>query len=857
MKRQQKSERRHGRSDHAGSSLTCTSVATLLMVCGALLWLTACGDDVKNSAPSIINVDSEYRVAVGTTLEINVSATDPDGDPVVISMPRKPPGSNFIFETFGRFVWTPEANDASDQPFELVFEARDARGATSTLRSQVLVTATGGQLRFITSNSRVLDLTRNDTLVAQVAVQRDDVTVVSLGLENAPEGMTLTSLGGKSAELRWTPTSDQIARKLIWGATINASVGDDPPAAQNMTITLVTRSCGEGATQVTHTPVADQRGSDDYVINADINSPNGGELQATLFWRLGGDPNDSGGFDGVTMTQSAGATWSATIPNPNTLPGKPRDIYYFIVAFSEADRASGCIARAPEQGLHSFASFAAGDNDCRQDAFEPNDDASSAAVLAEDTEGLTVSEGLLEAFGLALCEGDKDLFAIDLEANQGAAVLITYNSALGDMHLRGLGPDGQEVLIESSESVENESSILLPAATSGRYFFEVTGSPQGYRLAMSLRDNINPNCIDTELEPNEAPDNAPILPPGTYEGLQTCPGDKDFFVVRVPAGNNLNASIAFSHDDGDLDLLLRDQRGHVIASSTSVTDDESLNFFNSDGLSTYALEIRPINDAIASYTLTIDVDEGGDMCQADRFEPNDTFEQAAADKLTNDIDADVTMCGDDDIYAMDLEVGQSVSVFITFDNDVADLDIELFDPDINSAAFSAGLEDTEDLEHVATVAGTHYLKVTAYDQLRPLNYIIEIITQGGDPGPRDCTNDANEENGARALAIPLEDAQTRDVGLCASDEDWFVIFPGGPARDILATVEPVAIDVGDPGAELLFEMHDVNGQVITEGEFGLGTFDLLAELNSAEPVFLRVANNGNNPYLYNLDVLIE
>jgi len=400
-----------------------------------------------------------------------------------------------------------------------------------------------------------------------------------------------------------------------------------------MTLTLVAKSCGEGATEVQHTPLEDQRTASDYVIEAQITSPDGSPVRATLFSRLGGDPNDSGGFDGQPMENAGGTTYRAVIRNPAAVEGQPKDVYYFVVATSDADRSLGCLARAPETGLNSFAAFAAGDNSCRRDVFEPNDDTSNAAVLAEDTQGISLAGGQLEAYGLAICAGDRDVYAIDLEQNQGVSVLITFNSDVGNLHLRGFDTDGSTVILESTDMFLNESSILLPAATAGRYFVEVSGDEVGYRMQLSVRENVDPNCIDNQFEPNEFASTAPILPAGTYEGLQTCPGDKDFFGVEVPEGFTLTAQLRFSHADGDLDLFLRDRNERPVATSGSSTDNEEVVFTNPGSLgSGFTLEVRPVNGAVAPYSLVLTLEEEDiNNCSPDFFENNDTPE--AADQI--------------------------------------------------------------------------------------------------------------------------------------------------------------------------------------------------------------------------------
>ena len=149
---------------------------------------------------------------------------DPEGGDVSLSMVSGPPSASFVVSGLGRFVWSPAPNDAAadGKSHEVVFRAEDAEGATADFRVIILVFASEGETRFLTSNSRVLVLERSTVLKAPVAVQADAQTEVELALDGAPEGMALARTGAKSGELAWTPTDAQIAKKLIWNATIKA-----------------------------------------------------------------------------------------------------------------------------------------------------------------------------------------------------------------------------------------------------------------------------------------------------------------------------------------------------------------------------------------------------------------------------------------------------------------------------------------------------------------------------------------------------------------------------------------------------------------------------------------------------------
>jgi len=51
--------------------------------------------------------------------------------------------------------------------------------------------------------------------------------------------------------------------------------------------------------------------------------------------------------------------------------------------------------------------------------------------------------------------------------------------------------------------------------------------------------------------------------------------DEDWFKITLNTGDTLNVLLDFVHASGDLDLALRNPAGSLVASSTSVTDDET------------------------------------------------------------------------------------------------------------------------------------------------------------------------------------------------------------------------------------------------------------------------------------------
>lgn len=826
----------------------------------ALLWGGAgCEEEKSNQAPEFVDLDAQKNGISGEQVTENFQVVDPDGDSVTVTMETAPQGASFVFNTFGRFTWVPLPNDAENggMSHEVVFVATDGNGGRTEARMVVVVDPSTGNTRFTTSNNRVLDLSRTDTLVAPVTVQADSVINVPFMLRNAPEGMEIKQTGPKSGEIRWSPSRAQIRRGLVWGAVVEAGE-EESFAQQDLTVTLIPKSGSEcpGETRIEHTPLQDQRAGGNYLVAATISAPKPLEV-ATLFWRMGGDPNDSGGFEGVKMKQEEGDLWTAAIPNPR-VSGDPEDIYYFVVAYTGAEEAENCVGRSPAKGLHSFAAFEVGDESCRKDRFEPNDTTGEATFLSEEAEGVTLADGQIEAYGLALCEDDTDVYALNLEERQGASVLITYSSEQGVMYLKGIGPDGETVITESSNSIRDESSMLLPAAEAGQYFVEVSGKPQGFRMYVSIRDDVDPDCVDNQLEPNEFPNSAPVLPEGTYEGLHTCPGDKDFFGVQVPRGFALHAELLFSHSAGDLDLVLIDREGQRVAQSGSSTDNEEILFNNSSPGSSFILEVRNLNGAALPYDLILSLEESeAEPCDPDFFEPNDTADQAQGFPFEDGLESgSVVMCGDDDFYAFHLVVGQSFSAEISSDDNDANLDLEIQDSGRRVVAESLQTGSSESASWVAEEEGIHFVRVFRSGPSGVPRYNLSIVAAGGSE-PQECaTLDEGEpnDNSGSAVSYPGDSV---DAGLCRGDEDWYAIAP--EALDtVLVQMEGVGISGGDFFDEVEMDLIGPDGTTVLESAQVFGDFlDMQHTVATGDLHFVRVRHVGDASagFLYTLDYI--
>ncbi len=819
----------------------------------ALAWVAAalmggCGDgaSVDNRAPIFVDLAAEAQGRAGEVLAFTVTVEDPDGDPVSVRMEKAPADARFVFSTFGRFVWTPGANDADGggAEHEVHFAALDSQGARQSHRMILRVFPSEGVARFTTTNSRVLDLSRNERLVAQVAVQDDDALRVEMTLEDAPEGMALVQEGDKEARLEWSPSAEQADKKLIWGVRVVATSGAEV-VAQDLTITLLPKSCGEDAAVIQHTPLETQRGVEDFVVTASVAHPTGEPVTPRLFYRIGGDPDDSGGFEGVAMLEDDGL-WSGVIPNPVVNVGEVMDVFYFLTATQDRPGAgAGCAARSPGQGRHSFAVFSPGDTTCRRDSAEPNDDPGQAPVVTD----LSSPDGLFELYGMSLCEGDVDLFAVDLEAGQGVDVVVfDPDGQGGERRLRLLSFDGQTVLAEDA------GDLLVTATTeqARRVFAEFSGDPANYQIFFLIFRAPDLGCAADPFEPDDSPEQAAPLGDGLHVGLTLCDQDRDYYAIEVQEGERIEIDARFVHADGDLDMSLKGANGRPLAASLTSTDDERIVWQNDTGLAEIVkLDVRLFRPGTQVYDLELTRESVGSRdCAPDDYEPNERVSDVLAVSHEGFEAEEVTLCGDADLYPFDLVAGQRLTASIAFDP-MSDIDLALITFDEDTLEDSTGLGATESVDHTAESDGVVFVKVYSVREVRA-SYTLDVALGPASPF---CPDDDLEPDGDFEIATPLQVGdEAQAAGLCPLDEDWFVVV-AEPFDLIDVRLQP------GPGAprldfdEVGLEIYDADGTSLlsTGVDSGDTATDFFEAGEEGQRFFIRVVNrSAQSRYDYQL-----
>jgi hypothetical protein len=797
------------------------STLVLLAVC-----LAGCSDPAEdNRPPELSPVPSEVRVLVGETVDLTVTATDPDGDDITITLETAPEGAEFISPGgLGRFHWSPIVSDAAGggQAHEVVFVASDGKGGKDSTRVTIEVSASDGAPRFVTGGQTVLDLGQTDTLEVEIAVKDDDSARVSIELAEAPKGMQLRPTGDKSSLLIWTPTDEQIQTKPVWGAILVADDGTSGPVTQELSVILISKSgcdetagCGCQVPRILHDEIPDQRGVEDYHVLATIKDDESEIQRATLFW-TDGDPGDRAAFNAVPMTTESGSDWVAPIPNPLLERGDSTQIFYFVCAQDNDDaEGTACdnLMCEPAETSWSFTAYAPGDEGCADDRDEPNNSAAEATFLPEDS--------VIE--GLTICPGDEDWFTLELGEDEAVDVLMAHTQINGDLDLEVYASD-RETRIDQSATTLNDEIVSVETGVAGKYYFRVFGQPNSYDLLYFIRDIGDAECTD-EFEPNDTIGAATPLEPGVYDDLRICEGDVDSFSFELVPGDVLTFSVAFAHDDGDLDVNLVDEEGTVLARSITATDNEEIVFREVESVGTYTFQVLGFLDASAEYDLTVSIDFEVGECRDDDNEPDGSI--ADATHLDPFVEVAAVLCSDDiDVWSFDLSRGQRGRVHILFDGDSTDLDLGLFNADEVELDSSDGVTNTESAAWTARTDMTAYPVVVGYeDDSGPYTISVEI-----------CENDDSDPNDDLDDADAFEGESLDGRILCLGETDWYLVEVFGGQENTFA------IETADAD-EVQVELTDDRGVEVARGQRTDGAVEVTLDADAGDLLLLRVQSN--------------
>lgn len=347
---------------------------------------------------------------------------------------------------------------------------------------------------------------------------------------------------------------------------------------------------------------------------------------------------------------------------------------------------------------------------CEEDGQEDNDVREDAVEV--DAAGVVTG---------TVCGDDDDWFAV--ASAPGCTVLAELEQTpaegtVGDIDLLLFDPDGQ--LVGTSNSPGGPEALNVPAGKTGLYAARLrAGSRDDVAYTLTLSSTCAADLVcpaDDRLEDNDDATVPAALSEGVAHDGILCGADQDWFLVPVTVGCVADASVEFTHAQGDIDLELYRPDGTTLVARSAGTDDGErvvrvateagmrlkVFFFSAEEANPYRLVVT-------------ETCAGQIACPADDpFEPND--EVARARELFAVVDEAVgVICGNDDFYELAPEQGCTLHATLDFVHAEGDLDLELVNAsDGAPIAVSNGTTDREQIDHVAPSASPVALHVSGF-----------------------------------------------------------------------------------------------------------------------------------------------
>lgn len=410
-----------------------------------------------------------------------------------------------------------------------------------------------------------------------------------------------------------------------------------------------------------------------------------------------------------------------------------------------------------------------------------------------------------------------------------------------------------EVITISGDAVTHQvmagdSTSPLTSLTNleaGTYYIAVlqglggtSGSAYTIQVSLTPEPGVDP-CSEEDLTEPVA-----VAADGTpYSGV-VCTGDVDTFELTVSEQGTASLDVTFGHDQADINIEVRNASHQVVASASSTTDNEHVEWGAVAGTYTVTLTATAVNAEYANYTLLGTLND----CQEDDFEPNDTTE--TAQPLSNSTVEGVRCSGDDDYYNLNLVQDDLLAVTVTAS--ASDLSLSLVDG--TSAVIQSGTasDTTYTLNYTALTSGTYYLRVSGSNTDRTTYTLTSTITSTG------CVDDGAEPNDSLSEGTPINtsdiatgQASFNDMTICADiDDSWldYYTFELTEAKQLSVTFTTATADSDIILA--IYEVTDANFYGIHELLYVYpvvnGTETISGFLNDKGTYAFRVLNLSND-----------
>ena len=387
----------------------------------------------------------------------------------------------------------------------------------------------------------------------------------------------------------------------------------------------------------------------------------------------------------------------------------------------------------------SFTLTSDNDSYLAADITEPNRNFATAYdVNSKSSDRLDNALALISGLSISSTV-DKDFYLIEVNDDEQFTIDLIYSSDAGDLDL--VIYDEQRNYINSSFTGVDSERVTISQA--GTYYVEVSGY-DGAKGNYSLSAQSFSGIAEDIYEDNDTFETAfhfgtqSSSVSGYFEDLTIDKaGDDDYYAFTIDAQADLDVSVSFDHDKGDLDVRLMDSAGNWLAESATTADEENLSLKSLAAGDYYFVVYGYEGATSSSYSVTSNLTLDLLPDNADAYEGNDSFQEAH--DLGNISAAQIAVTNsnfhdahDKDFYSFSLNDGNSLGLEVVFSHIEGDLDIELLDSNGNWIDASTTGSDNEYISLSGLSAGRYALAAYGYNDDTIDNYSVRFVEESAE-----------------------------------------------------------------------------------------------------------------------------
>ena len=454
------------------------------------------------------------------------------------------------------------------------------------------------------------------------------------------------------------------------------------------------------------------------------------------------------------------------------------------------------------------------------DWFEPNDTFESATELGavghQTHVGLTIHISFnVDCYRFTAAPGTL-------------TVALNFPHASGDLGMRLLDAAGNP--IASSDGETDTESVRWPVTGTQSFYVLVYGNSWAmntYGMTMDVSD------VPTDrFEPNDTLATATdlgVLGDRAEAALTIHQvGNSDYYRFTTLTPGSVDVHIGFPHSSGDLSLQLLNAAGNVLAVSTGTNDIESVSTIAAAGQTLY-VRVYGENGATNTYDMVI----RGPTLPPDRMEANDAIATATSLPVAGDgtfSSLNLHTGNDNDYYRLTTAAAGTLTVTLTFDHILGDVDMQLLNAAGDVVATSAGTGNTESVTRAVGAGEVYVIRVYGVNGTNP-DYTMEVN------GP-DLTPDRFEPNDTRATATDLGtlgDWMASGLSIHGPLNDDYYRFTAAATGPFIASIQ-FSNALGNLDMQLL----DAAGQVIAGANSHTDAEGINVSVTAGQTYYLQV-----------------